>query len=1732
MKSALARQSSTSRLQGPRILNNGEESPRKRMPKSVTFDKTDEIIQYIAPTPEITEDNWDQFSLESCDSDHDLRPLPVLPSFMKGGTGSGRSARMGSEGLSPKSNRVKRLTTQSYAQPPPTMDPRAQQLMQIPRNKATLDQPLGQNDEDFDFALKDVANANYNAMDSIEIDEPSEGNISTASNLSAANNSGMSSTLGNSSTIAETKKVANFITPASPTPELGTAYTGQLLPSPIEAEYEPIIDRPSLDDRMNAIMGGPDSTVVRSGMSPNLSDSNKNLVDGNSKHKRTDSEMSNFSDYGEESHFPIHKQLAPPSPANTDDGTSTWRDEHDSALARQDSLQDNQRNPETQQISETKLPPPEESNTQVGRTYSKRRTKLLQMLDPQGAGTVASSMSVQGFGAITEEDEEESSRIEGEPSSLSRSSDNSHRVTELPDEGEQSSVDYGSSRIIKKKPSMIVDDTQADETIGISSEPAALYVADNMTFTSMDGDRSVANKSVRSAVSSQDLKANQQSSPKLEPSTPTAAVSQEPHNLSIPESFDFSLPAATGTFGHQSFAEEIDHEHDRIIESPIKMQDFSDVKSQLSSNGEDGKEHEESLNIPRDTSEEFSEPSLGPQNSDDEVMSKPEEGDNESKYEASGISYWDTNALDDTGISQSTSNDQKSEEGPSTSMMSQDTSSPKPKMAKSFESLNFENPPPSPIRSLQASPVRDDLLMRLSPQKIEPNEVRGISKATPSMPVKRWHAFPGVLPWDPSYDTTMDNLAMMAVPPIPQKSPQRKRRPVINETVDSTENSVTARDVIPQTLTENKSVTQDQHYTSSDQIHESESATSSSDNNDEWVDESDADEDSLEDSHQLDNEEPVPSENSIQETNIDNEAYETQPNDVVDSSILEYINDLQPQSPLPQTKEEIKKELDDFSSDELSAGNQSSDILREQTTFVPMALPHLAPISTSPFLSGEALMNSSPVDNSIDSQIAKGNEILDSTTSGNEDSSRSANPYNKGHAANQPSLSQSMADNETSILQEMSFTSGELAEFQGRQKQGEGFDSHVRHSSYQDYGQDQENPALDSELSDESMISDGESSPSLSDRISNASLSQIDTLGQVSGHEDSSQYQKQETDFVYPTLDPGEPLSDYKRASAMSMVTAQTTLDDDVSIREPSFGENMASTIYSMFPEPDEQPAGVSPERADYTVRESNSYVIATSPQKRTQRSSAYEVLSEADGDNTDVPYQHEIPRRPMPSYPPTNSQSQSREVPGSISNWSVDKASTFSPPKRAIPSSSITSSLPSNFSSSNTLTQTHRLATEGESANSIPYRTSTSEASIPSTISNTPSSTYSLARGSSTGSAAPTWWAKPSNNRLEAIAEPSELDTTTSSKYSGSSNASVVPKTQDVSQAAKGPPSRAPPTHHLHHMPSTLEPLNNRESAISDSMPTSEFGSSVYTQASGKFSPQMEQIRSRQTQDTEKIDGLLYLQVEGISCRNIPDCLATLVIDNGVHCISTPPVPMNALAGLNKEYRVGLIAGQPARVVLRLSSQDGDTKTLKNIEVGTDGSLASFDVAPLKKQSFGRSTKVDVKGVAKWSHNPHSTAATLHVVSLYIPCVSPREHAPSTLESAMDKITKARRDIQGIKPRMSSELRQYGGDIHLKAGKRRFVVLDPISPLLVINSSQTRRARTLVNLAKATGVKKLGTDCMELQFRNKDALAFKTVGTGSWEIEKWIRSLQGVIGNTTNIRPKWVDAVLYERHN
>lgn len=1723
MKSALARQSSISRLQGPRMLNNEDESPRKRIPKSVTFDKTDEIIQYIAPTPEITEENWDQFSLESCDSDHDLRPLPVLPSFMKGGMGSGRSARLGSEGSSPKSGRPMRPNTQSNNLPAPSMDPRAQQLMQMPRNRATLDEPLGQNDEDFDFALRDAANANYNAMDSIAISEPGEGNTSTNSNISGANNSGMSSTLGNSSTIAETKKVANSISPASPTPELGTAYTGQLLPSPIEVEHEPIIDRPSLDERMNAIMGGPDSTVVRSGMSPNLSDSHQSsLSGGNPKHKRTDSEMSNFSDYGEESHFPIHKQVAPPSPTNSDDGTSTWRDEREAALARQDSLQDSQRNPETQQISETKLPPPDESNAQLGRTYSKRRTKLLQMLDPQGAGTVASSVSVQGFGAITEEDEEESSKLED---GVSSQPNDSVQIKELSEDSQQDDANHGSSRILKKKSSVISNNTQADETIGISKEPAALFAADNMTFNSVVDDKSAIDNSMRNALSSQDLKAVQQSSPKLEPSTPTAGVSQEPHNLSIPESFDFSLPAPQGTSGQQSFAQEIGHEHDRIIESPIKMQEFSDVRSELIDEDSEAEENSQSLDSPRvDTSEESIDPSI---RQDNEEASK--DGEDESKYEISRISYWDTNALDDSKVSENIDNDDPSMDGASNSMLSQGTSSPKPKMAKSFESLNFENPPPSPIRSLQASPVREDYLSRLPPQV---RESKYSDIMTPPRPVKRWHAFPGVLPWDPSYDTTMDNLAMMAVPPIPQKSPKRNRRSVISEYHSIHEDSF-SEEKAPDTDKGNNTEVMEQVVSSnSDDKGPAPQGPSSHDSNDEWIDESDSGEDSLEKSHALPNSQSAISEKSTRE-NHDTEGGDTQSTDVVDSSILEYINGLQPEEKLQQESEVP----DNIDRGEELAGDHSLASLREQPSFVPMVLPHLSPISTSPFLGGDSLINSPPIDNSIDSQIAKGNDMLDSSTSGQDNSFASPQPVltvPKGHTSNQPSLSPSMADNETSILQEMSFTSGELAEFQSSQKQGERYDSHVRHPSYHDYQQEEENPELDSELSEESIISEDDSDSLVSGRMSNPSLSQIDTLGQVAGHEVPNQYQEPESSFIYPTLDPGEPLSDYKRSSAISMVTAQTTLDEDVSIREPSFGENMASTMQSMFPEPVESQPNVSPERANYTVRESSSYVIATSPQKRTQRSSAYEVLDEDDSERTDVPYQHEIPRRPMPVYPASNIAANSQEVPVSNSNWSVGVSSTSSPQRRGVPSSSIASSLPSNYTSSNTLTQTHRLASEGQSAGSIPYRASSSEASIPSTISKTPSSTYSLARGSSTGSAAPTWWAKPNSKRLEAIAEPSDTSATMSSKYSESSvpdTAATQHTSRDVSQTTRAPPTQPQPVHRLHHMPSTLEPLKNRESLASDNSPTDEFESSIYSQPSGKYSPQMEQVRSPQSHPAEKIAGLLYLQVEGISCRNIPDCMATLIIDNGVHCISTPPVPMNALAGLNKEYRIGLIANQPARVILRLSSNDNDTKALKNIEVGTDGSLASFDVAPLREKSFGRSTTVDLRGEAKWSDNPHSTVATLHAVALYIPCVSAREHAPGTLNSAMDKINKAKRDIQGIKPRMSGELRQYGGDIHLRSGKRRFVVLDPISPLLVINSSQTRKARTLVNLAKATGVKKLGSDCMELQFKNKDALAFKTVGTGSWEIEKWIHNLQSVIGNTTNVRPKWVDAVLYERH-
>lgn len=284
--------------------------------------------------------------------------------------------------------------------------------------------------------------------------------------------------------------------------------------------------------------------------------------------------------------------------------------------------------------------------------------------------------------------------------------------------------------------------------------------------------------------------------------------------------------------------------------------------------------------------------------------------------------------------------------------------------------------------------------------------------------------------------------------------------------------------------------------------------------------------------------------------------------------------------------------------------------------------------------------------------------------------------------------------------------------------------------------------------------------------------------------------------------------------------------------------------------------------------------------------------------------------------------------------------------------------------------------------------------------------------------------------------------------------------------------------------------------------------------------------------QSSEQPKGMLFMQINGIFLRNTADLpsntLVTMYIDNGVHSISSRLLQLHDLAEFSEGYRVGIIPGSRTTIVLKLERPHlvGTKQDLGKIfDLGSDGSYAQFDLAPFQKTAFGKIHQVTIDGRNAWSAR-RPTVATMNVDALYVPSVSRKEKLPETIEDALAKIRHARQAMANKRPRMAGSLRQFGGDVSQSRGKVRHCVLDPVSPLLVIHSSRNRHPRALINLAKATHVARLGDNAFELQFRNKDSLAFHAPDAET--LDQWVSQLNGAVG-TRGARPKWIDAVLYE---
>lgn len=280
---------------------------------------------------------------------------------------------------------------------------------------------------------------------------------------------------------------------------------------------------------------------------------------------------------------------------------------------------------------------------------------------------------------------------------------------------------------------------------------------------------------------------------------------------------------------------------------------------------------------------------------------------------------------------------------------------------------------------------------------------------------------------------------------------------------------------------------------------------------------------------------------------------------------------------------------------------------------------------------------------------------------------------------------------------------------------------------------------------------------------------------------------------------------------------------------------------------------------------------------------------------------------------------------------------------------------------------------------------------------------------------------------------------------------------------------------------------------------------------------------------------GLLYLSIDHVKLSKVPlGTLVQVVVDNGAQRIESEFMSLAKLDKYTEELRIGVdgpASTDKVLLTIKLARQKASSwikrLSYSRVSVGSDGSFAQCDLTRLcaSNTSTSPGKRVDLPCYNKWTKSRPSTSAEVSVRSLYVPCVYKDEQMPQTLALAAQLVAKSRNEIKTKKPRAQGLMTQYGGDT--PNGKQRYFVLDPVTPLLVACSAKSRRTRTLINLGKATAVESVSGHKFALEFKNGDSLSFTT--QSERECEAWKRELGGVVESDVQGRPKWLDCVLYE---
>lgn len=332
---------------------------------------------------------------------------------------------------------------------------------------------------------------------------------------------------------------------------------------------------------------------------------------------------------------------------------------------------------------------------------------------------------------------------------------------------------------------------------------------------------------------------------------------------------------------------------------------------------------------------------------------------------------------------------------------------------------------------------------------------------------------------------------------------------------------------------------------------------------------------------------------------------------------------------------------------------------------------------------------------------------------------------------------------------------------------------------------------------------------------------------------------------------------------------------------------------------------------------------------------------------------------------------------------------------------------------------------------------------------------------------------------------------------------------------------------------------------------------------------------------------GRLYVRIVGLKLLDLPaleqhKAQFLLVLDNGIHCILTPPVELGANTSINQEFELTVSANLEFILTLKAEYEYEGVEKLVEItekypvrkrvlggilghktvyktrtrvatkidytdpwdsKMAQDGSFARsyVDFAQYEPLITGKACNFDVtcfnewetyveKGVLK-KRQPYRIGK-LELQMLYIPRTKESEVFPPSIHVAYEAVREYQLQLQ-----VSYEgfLSQEGGDCNYL--KRRWFTLNGTD--LIAHNEFSKKTRAKINLIKAVGLVSSNTrgygrrqddsvmpQGFKVKFMNGETIEF--VADSLYEKMNWLRALDKVILKN-KFRQPWI-RILYEQ--